>query len=153
MAGLIATWIVRGPVAGGDPRRDAEAALGVDAHRERGGQLFAVPVGHLGQAELVAPLAGEREADETPPVQRHEVDRLGRDQLRRADEVALVLAVLVVGHDDDLAVAQVLNSLLDGAESTHGSVPEEQCPHVLPDRVGLEVHPVARPPVGQSRVL
>ena len=41
---------------------------------------------------------------------------LGRDQLGRADEVALVLAVLVVGHDDDLAVAQVLDRLLDGAE-------------------------------------
>jgi hypothetical protein len=88
----------------------------VDAHREGGGQLLGVPLGHLGQAELVAALAGEGQADQAPPVQGHEVDRLGRDQLGRADQVTLVLAVLVVRDDDDLAVAQVVDGLVDGAE-------------------------------------
>jgi hypothetical protein len=55
-------------------------------------------------------------------MQRHEIDHLGRDQLGRADEIALVLAVLVIGHDDDLAVAQVLDGLLDGAERGHGQI-------------------------------
>ena len=105
-----------GAVAGGDAGGDAEAALRVDADREGGGQLLGVPLGHLGQAELVAALAGERQADQAPAVQGHEVDHLGRDQLGRADEIALVLAVLVVGDDDDLAVAQVVDRLLDGAE-------------------------------------
>ena len=49
-------------------------------------------------------------------MQGHEVDHLGRDQLRRADEVTLVLAVLVIRDDDDLAVLQVFDGL--------GSVPK-----------------------------
>ena len=72
-----------------------------------------------GEPELVAALAGERQADESAAVQRHEVDHLGRDQLGRAHEVALVLAVLVVRDDHDLAVAQVLDRLLDRAEGAH----------------------------------
>ena len=106
----------RGAVARRDAGGDPEAPLCVDAHREGGGQLLGVALGHLRKAQLVAPLAGEREADEPAPVQGHEVDHLGRGELGRTDEVALVLAVLVVGHDDDLAVPQVVDRLLDGAE-------------------------------------
>ena len=108
-----------GAVAGRDAGGDAEPPLGIDAHGEGGGELLGVPLGHLGEAELIAALAGERQADEAPAVQRHEVDHLGRGELGRADEVALVLAVLVVRDDDDLAVAQVLDGLLDGAEGAH----------------------------------
>jgi hypothetical protein len=49
-------------------------------------------------------------------VRRHEVDDLGRDQLGGADEVALVLAVLVVHDDDHAAVAQVSGGLFDGSK-------------------------------------
>ena len=49
----------------------------------------------------------ERDADEAAPVRGHEVDGLGRDELRRHREVALVLAVLVVDEDDHLAGADV----------------------------------------------
>jgi hypothetical protein len=52
-------------------------------------------------------------------MQGHEVDHLGRDQLRRADEVALVLAVLVIRDDDELAVLQVFDGLGDSPEG-HG---------------------------------
>src|SRR5690606_9750747 len=47
---------------------------------------------------------------------RHEVDEVGRDDLGRRDEVALVLAVLVVDDDDELAVADVVEGVLDGVE-------------------------------------
>src|SRR6185437_6881128 len=108
-----------GAVGGRDAGGHPEAPLGVDAHREGGGQLLRVALGHLREAQLVAPLAGERQADEAAAVQRHEVDEVGRHHLGRADEVALVLAILVIGHDDDLAVAQVVDGLLDGAEGAH----------------------------------
>ena len=48
----------------------------------------------------------------------HEVDRIGRRHLRRDDEVALVLAVLVVDQDEHPAVARFVDDLLDPDE--HG---------------------------------
>ena len=49
-------------------------------------------------------------------MRRHEVDRLGRDELRGDREVALVLAILVVDDDDEAARADLLDRLLDGRE-------------------------------------
>jgi hypothetical protein len=64
-------------------------ALGVLAHHER-------------ELELVAALAGDRRADQARGVLQEEGDLVRRDVLGRHDEVALVLAVLVVDDDDDL---------------------------------------------------
>ena len=58
---------------------------------------------HQVEAELVAALRRERQADQPAPLLGHEVDRLGRDELRGHREVALVLAVLVVADDDHAA--------------------------------------------------
>ena len=66
--------------------------------------------------ELVAAIGREREADQPPTVGRHEVDRLGRRELGRQCEIALVLAVLGVADDDHVAGADVLDRLLDAAE-------------------------------------
>ena len=66
-----------------------------------------------GKAELLDALAGQRQADQAAAVARHEVDRLRRRHLRRDDQVALVLAILVVDQDDHAAVADVLDDLLD----------------------------------------
>mgnify|MGYP003693925165 CR=1 FL=1 len=41
----------------------------------------------------------------------HEIDHLGGDQLCRADQVALVLPVLIIGHDDEFAVPEVVDGL------------------------------------------
>ena len=46
-------------------------------------------------------------------VRGHEVDRLGRRELRGDHEVALVLAVGVVDDDDEAALADLLDRLLD----------------------------------------
>ena len=90
---------------------------------------------HQRQAEGVEPLAGQREADQAAAVGRHEVDRGRRAHLRRDDEVALVLAVLVVDEDEHPAVARVLDDLLDRG-----------------DRVGVVVRAGARSCVPSDRV-
>ena len=57
---------------------------------------------------------------------REEVDLLRRDELGGEDEVALVLAVLVVDQDDHLAGAQVgddVGDRADGGEfAAHGGI-------------------------------
>ena len=75
-----------------------------------------VALGHRLQAELVAAFLGQAEADQPAAVRGHEVDRLGRRELRRDRQVALVLAVGGVDDDHELAVADVLDRLLDGGE-------------------------------------
>ncbi len=99
-------------------RRDAgrDALPGLDGHRERGAERRLVPVGHLAQPELVAALLGEAEADEAARVRDHEVDGLRRRELRGDREIALVLAILVVDDDDELAGTDVLDRLLDRRE-------------------------------------
>ena len=52
---------------------------------------------------MVGALLGEGEADEAAAVAGHEVDGLGGDVLGGQGEVALVLAILIVDHDDHAA--------------------------------------------------
>jgi hypothetical protein len=49
-------------------------------------------------------------------VRRHEVDDLGRDLFGGADEVAFVLAILVVHDDDHAAIAYVCGSFFNGGK-------------------------------------
>ena len=78
-------------VVRGDAGRHSLARL--DRNGERGAERRFVVFGHRMEAELVAALAREAEADEPARVRRHEVDRVGRRELRGDDEVALVLAI------------------------------------------------------------
>ena len=64
---------------------------------------------HRLQTERVGAVLGQREADQAAAVPRHEVDRLGRGHLRRDDEVALILAVVVVDQDEHPAVARLVD--------------------------------------------
>src|SRR5262249_39419960 len=96
------------------PGRDAFARF--DRHRERRLERRLVAIGHLTQPELVAALLGQRQADETARVSGHEVDRLGRRELRRDRQVAFVLAIRGVDDDDELALADVLDGVLDRGE-------------------------------------
>ena len=61
-----------------------------------------------------------RDADDARAVAHHEGERLGRRRLGGADEVALVLAVLVVDDDDHLAAADRLDRLFCG--DTHAGL-------------------------------
>src|SRR5206468_3083851 len=63
-----------------------------------------------------AALLGQAQADQTARVGGHEVDRLGGGELRRDREVALVLAVGRVDDDDELALADILDRVLDRGE-------------------------------------
>ena len=87
---------------------------GVDRDRERGAERRRVLGHHHREPELRELLFGERQADETARVRRHEVDLLGRDLLGRDAEVALVLAILVV-HEDDHATGANLRRWLGTA--------------------------------------
>ena len=69
--------------------------------------------GHRRQAQLPGALGGDRQADQAARVLGHEVDLLGRGQLGRDDDVALVLAVLGVDEDVGPALAGVLDDVLD----------------------------------------
>ena len=57
------------------------------------------------------PGGGQRQADQAAAMGRHEVDRAGRAHLRRDDQVAFVLAVLVVDEDEHAPVPRVLDDL------------------------------------------
>ena len=63
VAGLMRHVDGGGAIGRGDAGGDAEAAVGVDADGERGAELLGVVLHHLGQAQLVAALPGQRQAD------------------------------------------------------------------------------------------
>ncbi len=90
-----------GAVVGGDA--GADPAGGLDRDREGGLQRRLVLRRHQLQAELLAALRGQRQADQAARLLGHEVDRLRRGELRRHHQVALVLAVLAVADDDHAA--------------------------------------------------
>src|SRR5262249_14239131 len=96
--------------AGRDP------LTGLDRDREGRPEWRLVAVRHRLEAELVAPLLGQAEADEPPAVGGHEIDRLGSGELRPARQVALVLAVGRIDDDHELSGTDVLDRLLDGRE-------------------------------------
>ncbi len=127
-------------VGGGDAGGDAVARLDRDRERRLEGRL--VLGRHQVEAELVAAVGRERQADQPAALAGHEVDRLGRGELGGDREVALVLAVLVVADDDHPPGADVLDRLLDGGERrAHRG---HQLLDVLGDHVDLQVDRGAR---------
>ena len=98
-------------VGGRDPGGDPLA--GLDRDRERGLQRRLVLGRHQVEPELVAALAGQRQADQPPSLLGHEVDRLGRRELGRHRQVALVLAGLVVADDHHPPAADLVDSFLN----------------------------------------
>jgi hypothetical protein len=103
-------------VVGGDAGGDALTRLDRDC--ERGFVQRLVAPGHGAEAELLAALGAERQADQAACLLGHEVDRLGRGELRGHHEVALVLAVFAVAHDHGAPGADVGDRVIDGVEWT-----------------------------------
>ena len=68
---------------------------------------------HRRQVQALAALARQRQADQAAGVARHEVDRLGRDVVGGEDQVAFVLAVLLVDQDDHAAGGELGDDFLD----------------------------------------
>ncbi len=71
---------------------------------------------HQRQRKLPASLFGEGKTDQAAAVLGHEIDVFGAHPLGRDEQkVALVLAILVVDHDDHAALAKIRDDLLDRA--------------------------------------
>src|SRR5688572_15034440 len=105
-------------VSRADARRHAEARGGIDADRERRSKRVGVLDALWRKPELIDALASESETDHAFRLQ-HRVDQRGRDELGGANEVAFVLAILVIGDDNELAGANVRDGLRYGPE-LHG---------------------------------
>jgi hypothetical protein len=104
--------IVRGDPGGHTLRR-------LDREREVGA-MFAVRLAHHErQAQLLATLGREREADEPAAEARHEVDVLRAHLLRGHHEIAFVLAILVVHDDDHAARGDVGEDVFDVVQWVH----------------------------------
>ena len=112
--GSIATWIVCARSCAEMPVVMPSRASTETVNAVWKGDSFFAAI--RSRPELVAAVGRERQADQPAPVLGHEVDRLGRGELGREREVALVLAVLGVADHDHPAFADVLDRLLDGAE-------------------------------------
>ena len=92
---------VRGADAGGDISR------GVDADLEIRFKCLAVLADHAFDAQLLQALGSRGHADESAAKLGHEIDRRGRDEFRRHDQIAFVFAVGVVHHDHHFALLQI----------------------------------------------
>ena len=80
-------------------------ALMVDGNRERCRRARGVALDHPLEALLASEVGEDRHAQQSGAFAGHEGDHLRRNLLGRADEVALVLAVLCVDHNHDAALA------------------------------------------------
>src|SRR6266478_8087830 len=92
------------------------APAGVHADREGGAERRGVVGDHHRDLQLVEALAEHGHADEPAPVLGHEVDRLRGRLLGGHEQVPLVLAVLVVDHDEHATGADLLDAFLDRNE-------------------------------------
>ncbi len=90
----------RGAVEGRDA--GARSVAEVDGHQEGGALALGVLHHHRVQVQLTSTLGRDRRADVARRVVQEERDLLRGDELGGHDQVAFVLAVLVVDHDDDL---------------------------------------------------
>lgn len=117
----------RGVGQGADRRRairsrDAGADAELVVHRN--GERRTVRLGVLGhhqrQAERVQAFWRHGHTDNAAGVTHEERHRLGRDLVGQHDQIALVLAARVVGHDDQSSRAQVFEGNRDGSWTTSG---------------------------------
>ena len=103
------------PVGGRDAGGDAVAGVHRDGVRRP--QLVLVVRRHQRDLEPVEHLGRHRHADHAARVPDRERHQLGRRLARGEDDVALVLAVLVVHHDHGLARGDGGDRLLHGVEA------------------------------------
>ena len=104
----------QGPVIGGDSGGDALGGLDGD------GEVGAVAVfgvgDHQRQIQLTAALPGQGETDQAPAVGSHEIDVLRAHHGSGHDEIAFVLAILIVHDDDHSALSQIVDDLFYGVQ-------------------------------------
>ena len=113
--GRVAQRLDRGAAVVGRDAGGGAVAV-VDGDEERRALALGVLHDHRRQVELGRPLGGDRRAEVARGVVEEERHLLGGGELGRHDEVALVLAVLVVDHDEDLAAGERRDGVLDPSE-------------------------------------
>ena len=106
-----------GPVLGGYAGGDAPLRAGINAHGEGGLVVVGVAGNHQGQVEGIEPLPLHGQADQPPGFGGHEIDLLRRGKLGRADQIPLVLSVLVINHHHHFAAADGGQGIGDGIEA------------------------------------
>ncbi len=118
--------------AGTIVRRDAgRDALGrFDRDREIRGLPHVGVADHQRQAQLLAARARERQANEPAPIPRHEIDVFGTHVGRRHDEIAFVLAFLVVENHDHLAGANRRDDVIGRVQLGPGAIGDRVRSHV-----------------------
>lgn len=119
--GRVGVWIDReldgfGAFFGGDACGEPVLWVSVDGHGEGGRADGGVDDRLRREFESIAVGLGQREAHVPAGDGEHKRDGFGRDELGGQHKVALVLAVLVVGEDNHLALAEVFKDFLDGGE-------------------------------------
>jgi hypothetical protein len=102
-------------VVGGDPGGDA--FRGFDADREIGVVRGRVVAHHRRQSKLAAAFARQRQAHQAACVRDHEIDVGRLHQFGGHDQVALVLAILVVDDHDHAAGTQFFEEFRDRGEA------------------------------------
>src|SRR5208282_1319820 len=92
-------------------RRDSRghAVARVNRLAESGPVLRGVLAGHGTDAQVFEPFFGHGQANEAASVLGHEVNGFGSDLFRGEGEIAFVLAILVVNHDDHAADADLFD--------------------------------------------
>ena len=101
-----------GGCAVGDAHARGASLELVDGDGERGAEHRRVVLYLLGEVELAAAADRHRYAEHAAGVLEHEVDLLGGNHFGGDDEVALVLAVLVIDDNHEFALAEILQCLL-----------------------------------------
>ena len=81
--------------------------------------VVGVDLNHLLETQTLGNLLAHGRADQSLGIFRHKIDVFRGRKPRGADHIALVLAVFVVGDQDDLALSQVFERLLDGVVLLH----------------------------------
>ena len=71
---------------------------------------------HWGKFQLLESFAGRCQADQSPSVSGHEIDRLRRDRFGRHCEIALVFAIFIVDDDDHPPGSQFIQRLFNAGK-------------------------------------
>ena len=94
-------------VISGDAGRDS--LTGIDRLTERRPIIRSILGAHGSDSQMVQPLFGERQANESPAILSHEVDSFRSDFFRRQRQVALVFAIFVIHNDHHPAGTKLLH--------------------------------------------
>jgi hypothetical protein len=114
-SGATAAWMVVGPVGRRDAGRHAARRLDGDGEGGRMGGLIVAD--HHRQAQTLAVLLAQGQADETAPVLGHEVHGLRGHAIGRHQQIALVLAILVVHDHDHPPLTELFDDLFGTVEA------------------------------------